>query len=146
MHKKSWVINRVKGYAELTWKNWKKHQQNRSAYHSADKKKFWPDMSVATITSKNGNLKTFATSKMGTSTNWCQFHQHFTYEFFVRTSSFRQLFLRTYVHMYVKKSCRNNVRTNFLYVKWWWNWHLPSISSTFYARVFRTKVTFWQLF
>jgi len=26
-------------------------------------------------------------------------------------------------------------------VKWWWNWHLPSISSTFYERIFCT--TFW---
>jgi len=35
--------------------------------------------------------------------NWCQFHQHFTYKFFVRTS-FRQLF-STYVR---KKICRKD--------------------------------------
>jgi len=26
------------------------------------------------------------------------------------------------------------------HIKCWWNWHLPSISSTFYVRIFRTNV------
>jgi hypothetical protein len=46
------------------------------------------------------------------STYRCQFHQRFTYEFFVRTSFF-------YVHV----TRENNVRTKNSYVKRWWNWH-----------------------
>jgi len=47
----------------------------------------------------------------------CQFHQHFTYKFFVRTS-FRQLF---FTYMWLEESCQNNFRTKNSYVKCWWN-------------------------
>ncbi len=46
--------------------------------------------------------------------------------------------------------CAIKIRVNplaqKLLIECWWNWHLPSISLTFFARVFRTKVTFWRLF
>jgi len=45
----------------------------------------------------------------------CQFHQHFTYEFFIQTS-FQKLF---YVHV----SCRNNIRKKNARVECTWNWH-----------------------
>jgi len=48
----------------------------------------------------------------------CQFHQHFTSEFFIRTS-FQQLFSS---YMFVKKSCQNDVCTKNSQVKCWWNW------------------------
>jgi len=42
--------------------------------------------------------------------------------------------------LYVKKP-RKTICTKMLLVKCWSNWHLPAISSTFYACVFCTK--FW---
>jgi hypothetical protein len=47
-----------------------------------------------------------------------QFHQHFTYKFFVRTL-FQQLF---YINV-TRKSCRNDIHMKNLCVKCWWNWH-----------------------
>jgi len=54
----------------------------------------------------------------------CQFHQHFTYKFFVQ-KSFRQLFSS---YMYVEKSCRNNIHMKNSYVKCWWNWHRGEVN------------------
>jgi len=46
--------------------------------------------------------------------------------------AFQQLFLLTCY-------CQKDVHMKNALIKCWWNWYLQSISSTFFARVFRTN-------
>ncbi len=64
-----------------------------------------------------------------------QFHQHFTYKFFVQVS-FWQLWVWLWTNF-----CTKNAHK-----KRWWNWRQVSISSTFYVKNFRTNIVFYLLF
>jgi len=64
--------------------------------------------------------------------NRSQFHQYYAHKFFVRIFWHSQNVTR--------KSCQNDIRTKYFYVKHWWNWHQESISSTSDMCIFRTKV------
>ena len=66
----------------------------------------------------------------------CQFHQHFMRNFFVR-KCFAQLFCS---HSLAFKKFGAKILAQNLQVKCWWNLLKVSISSTFYAQLFCTKV------
>jgi len=58
--------------------------------------------------------------------SWCQFHQHSTYEFFIRTSV-----LAVFAsYMYVEKAAKTDIRTKNSYVECWWNWRLGQWRKT----------------
>jgi len=69
----------------------------------------------------------------------CQFHQHLTCSFYARRS-------HKSVKRYLWLNCLFlrfwDLRAKKLYIELerWWNWALPSISSTFYVRIFRANV------
>ncbi len=48
-----------------------------------------------------------------------------------------------YIHV-TRKSCWNDVCMKNAWVLRWWNWQQGSISSTFYAHIYSTKVLFCQ--
>ncbi len=84
----------------------------------------------------------------GGSPTVCQSTRSFFFEVrsIVELLSILSTFLRTnflyerrfssfyYIHA-TRNSCQNDVRTKNLYVTCWWNWHLLSILSTFYANI-----------
>ncbi len=65
--------------------------------------------STKTLYLRNNNLPHSLVAFL-TGSAWCQFHQNFRYEFFVRTS-FRQLFF-TYIRTYIRR--KKAAKTTFV--------------------------------
>jgi hypothetical protein len=66
----------------------------------------------------------------------CQFHLHFRSSFCAYILSQKNYKAK----LLVKKSQEKHFVQKAVQKNCWWNWHLLSISSTFYPRLFRTKV------
>jgi len=102
---------------------------------NTDKKtKYLTNTSADTINFEGANsLRSCRVAEVGPVLSWSQFHQQFTCEYFIKSFFLVAFWLWT------------NFRTKNARVKCWWNWHLESISSTFYPRVFRMQAN-WAAF
>jgi len=103
------------------WWNW----HRATFFQRALLCKIWASTLAATWRNRPGTAdswESFQLTLRGTVSRRCQFHQHFTFEFYVQMSLW-QIF---YVHV-TEKSCRNNIRKKNLYVKCWWNWPLARV-------------------
>jgi len=70
-----------------------------------------------------------------------QFYQHFT------VSLYAIFLIKNYkpnLQLPIREKIKSTFDTKEARVKCWWKWHLWSISSTFYTRIFFTKVLFCQ--
>ena len=72
----------------------------------------------------------------------CHFYQHFV------SSCYASIFApkKYKAKLKLKKSWAKYFCTSKVSIKCWWNWHQVSISSTFFARIFRTKCRFDSFF